>query len=234
MQWFEKWFDELYLKLYSHRDDSDAKKQINLIINTISPSKSDRILDLGCGEGRHCKIFQENGYSVEGIDLSKTLIASGHKKWPHLNIKIGDMRKIEGTFDIILSLFTSFGYFDTDEENQAVVHSISNSLTKNGIFWLDFLNPDYLKKNLIPSSSKTLDNGIEVKEKRKIENGFVIKNIIFDSGEQYTEKVKLLEKKTLEKMFLIASIAPIAIFGDYNGTEWNKTSKRTIIYGKKQ
>lgn len=233
MEWFEKWFDDLYLQLYSHRNDDDAKKQIQLIIKTINPSKSEKILDLGCGEGRHCKIFQNKGYSVEGIDLSKILINSGKNKNPDVNIKIGDMRKIEGKYHLILSLFTSFGYFETDEENLEIIKSVSNALLPHGYYWLDFLNTNYLQNNLIPTTEKVLNNGVKVLEKRKIENNFVFKEIIFSSGEIYTERVKLYDKKSLENMFLKASLKPIDIFGDYLGSTWSENSTRTIIYGKK-
>ena len=146
--WFRNWFDENYLQLYKHRDENDAQKQINLIINSLNLSKTMRILYLGCGEGRHVSVLNNMGYRVFGLDISRILINKGKKKYRNLNLIVGDMREIPGCFDVILSLFTSFGYFDHDIENIKVLLSISSALTKNGWFWLDFLNPPFIKKNM--------------------------------------------------------------------------------------
>lgn len=233
MEWFENWFDENYLKLYSHRNTEDAEKQINLIINTLNPDKHETILDLGCGEGRHCIIFKDRGFNIKGIDLSETLINSGKNKEPELDIEVGDIREIKGKFSIILSLFTSFGYFQRDYENMKALNSISNALKHAGWFWIDFLNPEFLKSRLVPESEKTLHDGTRVTEMRRIENGLVIKDIIFETGETYIEKIKLFTKEQLETMLEKSGIATTGVFGSYLGEPWNKSSERTIIYGKK-
>lgn len=233
MEWFENWFDENYLKLYSHRNMEDAEKQINLIINTLNPDKHETILDLGCGEGRHCIIFKDRGFNIKGIDLSETLINSGKNKEPALDIEVGDIREIKGKFSIILSLFTSFGYFQRDYENMKALNSISNALKHAGWFWIDFLNPEFLKSRLVPESEKTLHDGTRVTEMRRIENGMVIKDIIFETGETYSEKIKLFTKEKLETMLEKSGIAATGVFGSYLGEPWNKSSERTIIYGKK-
>ncbi len=233
MKWFETWFNELYLQLYSHRNEFDAKTQINLIFKTLKIPKDYIILDLACGEGRHCNIIQNLGYDIKGIDLSKNLIESGKKKYPNLDLQIGDMREIKGKYNVILSLFTSFGYFEKDEENFFVLKSVSNALVKDGYYWLDFLNPNFVKQNLVPISKKTLQNGIEVVEKREIKGKFVFKEIEFSTKEKFIERVKLYEKEELENMFLKAGIKPIGCFGDYSGSTWNENSQRTIIYGQK-
>ena len=68
--WFEHWFDENYLRLYRHRNMQDAERQVKLILETLGPTPSDHILDLGCGEGRHVKLFHNYGLNIIGLDLS--------------------------------------------------------------------------------------------------------------------------------------------------------------------
>jgi len=232
-QWYQNWFDENYLKLYSHRNTFDANNQLNLIIKTLKPAKSDFIADIACGQGRHCALLQEKGYKIQGFDLSETLINSGKKLYPDLDIKIGDMRNIVGKYDIILSLFTSFGYFENDEENLSVFSSISNALNQEGYFWFDFLNSYYVKENLVPKSAQIMENGTKVTSIRRIENDMVIKDILFDTKEKYMEKVKLYTKDKLEEMLNQSGIKLLGSFGDYCGEKWTKASKRTILYGKK-
>jgi len=231
--WYENWFDENYLKLYNHRDLADAKKQVELIENKINLSKEMTILDLCCGEGRHSILFHEKGYAIKGIDQSVVLIGQGKMKYPMLDLSVGDMRSIIGKYDLILSLFTSFGYFDNDDENYNILKSISNSLNSDGYFWFDYLNSYNVISNLVPFSEKEISENITVTENRRIKNNMIIKDIKFGDHE-YQERVKLYNKDELLEMFTQNGIFPLEIYGDYKGNEWEKDSKRTIIFGKKK
>ena len=104
--------------LYSHRSCEDGEKQVQLIIQTLNPSKNAKILDLGCGDGRYLYLFNKRGFRTFGLDLSESLLRKGFEKYRNSNVILGDMRAIPGYFDIILSLFTSFGYFESEKENQ--------------------------------------------------------------------------------------------------------------------
>jgi SAM-dependent methyltransferase len=235
--WFQQWFDENYLILYRHRNRSEAKKQVQLIIDTVNPSKDAAILDLACGEGRYTMLLDEKGYRVTGLDLSETLVTRGREKYPQLDLRVGDMRHIPGKFDLILSLFTSFGYFETDEENEEVVRSVYEALNPGGVYWLDFLNAQELESNLVPESVSQLSPEIRVIENRKIENGRIIKDIHFkNNGEEkcYTESVRLFTCNQLEKIFKKYGFQLEHCFGDYQGSQWTLESPRTILVGIKK
>lgn len=237
MHWYEKWFDANYLKLYRHRNVSDAKKQVKLIIDTLRPKKDASILDLCCGAGRHCMLLHEMGYEISGLDLSELLVAVAKEEHPDLNLFVGDMRSIPGRYDIILSLFTSFGYFETDEENERVIESVGASLNNGGWYWLDFLNPDHLRKTLVPETVTDLSETCRVIEKRQIVNRTVVKDIRFvgdDCNEHYEERVRLYTREDLEAMFSKHGILPKDAFGDYDGAPWRPDSERTILYGRKE
>lgn len=234
--WFERWFDENYLKLYRHRDTADADRQIRLILDTLSPTPADRILDLGCGEGRHAAKLHAMGLNVTGMDLSETLIRLGRQKYPDVPLQVGDMRQVTGPFDIILSLFTSFGYFDQDETNRQVMTAMAHALNPGGWLWLDFLNPGFVQANLEPETRKTLPDGTPVRERRRIENRQVIKDIRFDAGEAaktYQERVYLYERHELERMMNENDIVIHGAFGNYTGSNWSNDAPRTILYGRK-
>ena len=230
--WYEDWFDENYLELYKHRDSTDAKLQVKLIEKKVNLSKEMTILDLCCGEGRHSILFHEKGYSIKGIDQSEILIRRGKKKHSSLDLSVGDMRIIKGKYDLILSLFTSFGYIDDDEENSNILKSIGNALKPGGHFWFDYLNSFNVISNLVPFSEKQISDSITVTENRRIKNNMIIKDIVIGEHE-YQERVKLYSKDELTEMLLENGITPIEVYGDYEGLDWQKSSKRTIIYGVK-
>ena len=234
--WFERWFNEHYLSLYRHRDLTDANRQIRLMIDTIKPAPENRILDLGCGEGRHVSLIKAQGLDVSGIDLSETLITIGKSRHPELSLCVGDMRRIQGKWDIILSLFTSFGYFDDDQENRNVMSSIAAALNPGGWFWIDFLNPDHVVANLVPESVRKLDDRTKAIEHRRIDGNMVVKDIrlqLKDGEEHYQERVFLYRRDDLEAMMDAGGIDTEGAFGDYDGNLWTQDSPRTIVYGRK-
>lgn len=245
--WYKNWFDENYLLLYKHRNSDDAREQAALIQRTLKPGKNCTILDLGCGEGRYMPFFKNIGCKIRGMDLSETLLRSAKTKYPLLDLVLGDMRNIPflpAKFDLILSLFTSFGYFENDEENRQVVGSIYRCLKPGGVFWLDFLNADSIENNLVAESSYRISNSIQVLEKRKIMAGRIIKNIYFTKGaappagesmtiKNYHESIRLFTRDELIEMLQQAGFQAANCFGDYRGDPWSKESERTIILGRK-
>jgi len=238
--WFAEWFDENYRMLYRHRNSEDAKEQVQLILDTLKPKKTAAILDLCCGEGRYTAILDKMGYRVFGLDLSETLITIGKQREPRLNIMVGDMRAIPGSYDIILSLFTSFGYFDGDEENEAALRSVYRSIKPGGTYWLDFLNAQYVTKHLVPESVSYLPSGIEVRENRRIEGGRIIKDIHFRGAEtngngdkHYIESVRLFSRQDLEQMLERTGFTVVDCFGNYRGAPCAEDSERVILVGEK-
>jgi SAM-dependent methyltransferase len=234
--WYVNWFDKNYLRLYGHRNLNDAIKQVELISKVLKPKKDCRMLDLGCGDGRYTYLFSQQGFDITGLDLSDELINEAKSKYGDLNLIIGDMRNFTGEFDIILSLFTSFGYFMDDKENLQVFRAVNAALKRNGWFWLDFLNSDFVKDNVIPETVTEVSSVCRVIERRKIEKNRIIKDIFFvDDKEEkhYQESVLLYSKVELEIMFKIVGLTPVDCFGDYSGKKWSSESERTIIYGRK-
>jgi SAM-dependent methyltransferase len=234
--WFKKWFNESYLSLYQHRDESDARDQVSLILGTLSPTGEQPILDLGCGVGRHLSILRRQGYRAFGLDLSETLLREGIRMYGRLPVIQGDMRAIPGYFSIILSLFTSFGYFESHASNQKVIQSISRALKPGGWFWLDFLNPTYLRSNLEARSVSQTPAGQKVVEKRRICQGRVIKDIMFRKDNEawdFQESVRLYSRQELELMLAESDMVPHGFFGNYRGEEWHENSPRTIIFARK-
>ena len=153
--WYKVWFNNPeYLALYKHRDDNDARKIISLLFNNIVKVKNGKCLDLACGNGRHSVLFARKGYNVTGLDLSPYLIEQAEKRRKKeyksqkdkLRFVIKDMRNIgiKNEFNLVVNLFSSFGYFEKKSENFKVIKEVSASLKNGGFFLFDFLNKQYL------------------------------------------------------------------------------------------
>ncbi|MGA9213642.1 class I SAM-dependent methyltransferase [Kaistella sp.] len=249
MAWFETWFDTPYYHiLYKDRDFAEAENFITLLINYLNISKDSKIIDLACGKGRHSVFLNKMGYEVLGLDLSKESIL--HNKQfetsasPSLKFVVHDMRNeifpeiSSEKVDAVFNLFTSFGYFENEEDDKKVFRSISNILNNNGYFVLDFLNAKWVENNLVPEDIST-KGGIDFHIKKRIENGNIIKDISFtDQGQQYDyfEKVKLHTLEEIKNYAEEFGFERVKIFGNYQLNDFDlENSPRCInIFRKKK
>jgi 2-polyprenyl-3-methyl-5-hydroxy-6-metoxy-1,4-benzoquinol methylase len=236
--WFESWFNtEEYLNVYRHRNESEALKHIDFILeNTMIPPGSS-VLDMACGPGRHSLILAKKGYDVTAVDLSENLlcVAGRLAEEAGLNIQFQkfDLReiKIDKKFDLIINLFTSFGYFEKDEENYKIFDVALKHLEYNGKFVIDFLNKKYLIKNLIEYSEDIL-LGRKIIQRRSIVEDRIIKNIEIEtngSSKFFYESVKLFSPEQLIFALNDRGLFVDRIFGDFEGNVFDPESSERII-----
>jgi SAM-dependent methyltransferase len=238
--WFKTWFDSPYYHiLYKHRDCDEAGIFINNLLHFFSPSPSSRFLDLACGKGRHSIFLNKKGYDVTGVDLSPESIKLASKcENEKLHFYVHDMRKLFRTnyFDYILNLFTSFGYFESDRDNQSTISSAAKALKKDGFFVIDFFNAQKIISNL--KAEEIIDvESIKFIIRKKIQNDFIIKQISFsDKGKDFVfeERVKALSLEDFKKYFNASGLKIVHLWGDYSLNDFDpEHSDRLIIVGKK-
>src|SRR3982751_3002771 len=113
-EWYEEWFGEDYLRLYPHRNDAEAERAVALISSTVSLQPGWRVLDVGCGAGRHTRAFVVYSARCVGLDLSATLLRLARETTSAPLVR-ADMRALPirpRSMDLTVNLFTSFGYFE--------------------------------------------------------------------------------------------------------------------------
>ena len=237
MEWFADWFNSSYYQiLYQNRNEKEAEQFLNVLQKFLK--KDEKILDVSCVT-QYSIYLNRLGYNITGIDLSEKSITSEKQKSNNkITFDIWDMRKPykKEYFDVVLNLFTSFGYFESDYENFKAIKSISSNLKENGILILDFFNSKKVISELVEIEQKTL-SGIEFNINRKIEEGFILKNIKFeDNGKkfEFTEKVKALNYSDFYKIFDSIKLEITNKFGDYQLNKFDpKRSDRLILIVKK-
>ncbi|MCW9065916.1 MAG: methyltransferase domain-containing protein [Ignavibacteriaceae bacterium] len=243
MSWYRDWFNsENYLKIYSHRDESEAQRLVELITKNINLKSNSKILDMACGSGRHAIIFAKKRFDVTAVDLSERLLSEAKENSDQNSVKIDfvltDILDFETTrrFNLALNLFTSFGYFDDDEDNFRVILKAYDLLTDGGYFVIDYFNKNYLLKNLIPTSVFS-ENGLRITQNRLIEANRVRKNIFIESNgstQEFYESVRLYSYEEMITYIKKAGFNIFNEFGGYNGNYFNKeSSPRLIIIAKK-
>jgi SAM-dependent methyltransferase len=232
--WFTSWFDTPYYHiLYKDRNYREAQIFMDNLTHYLNLPEKAKVLDLACGKGRHSIYLNQLGFNVLGADLSENSIAEASKNSNEtLHFKVHDMREpFDEKFDAIFNLFTSFGYFESDDDNLTTLKAIKESLSEYGFAVIDFMNVTQVIETLVPEEVKTVD-GIDFKIKRYVEDGHILKEIDFeDQGRNFhfTEKVKALTLKDFEDLMAEAGIFLLDIFGDYKLKKFHKTESERLI-----
>ncbi len=237
-KWYKDWFSsELYLSVYQHRNDEDAKQLCHLILSSTNILHGSKILDAACGAGRHSNVFSELGFDVVGFDLSKTLlriaVESSINKSLSAKFFCSDIRNVplRAKFNLIVNLFTSFGYFNSDEENFRFIKQAYDLLDVGGFYVLDYLNEKVLRKNLVAESKKEITGGT-IFEKREISNNRVVKEIkVLSNGEEikFYESVALYSKEEILSFCSNIGFKCVNIFGDYTGNGFDESKSNRLI-----
>lgn len=236
-EWFGEWFNSPYYHvLYKHRDHEDAEHFIENLIKHFGFTTNDKILDLACGKGRHSIYLNSRGFNVVGIDLSPQSIAYARQfENERLRFFVHDMRKIFKVqeFDYVLNLFTSFGYFDHEQENEEAICAAAKDLKKDGKMLIDFLNPYKVVHHLVPEEVKEIE-GIEFHiTKHLSEDNFIVKDIRFeDRGHSYhfQERVKAIRRQRFLEYFEEAGLELIETFGDYELNPYDREKSDRMIF----
>lgn len=235
MDWFKNWFDSFYYhKLYRHRNTAEAAEFIDNILDLVHPKPDARILDLACGKGRHSIYLNKKGFDVVGVDLSQNSINEANKSANQtLHFYPMDMRKLEcdQPFDLVMNLFTSFGYFNHIPDNLAVLKGVHEILQPNGIVVIDFLNATKVIKHLVPEEAQVVD-GITFTINRFIEDQTVVKAISVKDGDEtfnYQERVSMFELLDFKEMFDATGFKLLHHFGNYQLDAFDASSSDRLI-----
>ena len=248
MDWFKKAFGPLYNALYSHRDERDARRAVDFVERRFAIDRSrDRILDLCCGAGRHSiEWLARAPLQITGLDLSKTLLVGAHRAAAQRRVDFplvrGDMRHlpyVSETFALVICLFTSFGYFEDDAENERVLGEIARVLIPGaGRLVLDHINPAWLRKHLKPETRRSTSGGLVVRETRRIDidNRRVVKTIEIVAGaepDQWHESVRLYEPDEIASMACRHDLTIESSYGDFDDSPLSDKSHRAIYILRK-
>jgi len=245
MKWWQSFFDKTYLNFGLKPLERKAKEEVDFILKVLKITKNTLILDIGCGAGRHSIKLAKRGYRIVGIDFKRDYINHCKERARKLSLKTKfmqvDMRnlKFKNKFDVVINVFTSFGYFKSEEENLEVLRKIAKALKKNGKFLIDVTNRDYIIKHF------------KKKGLTKLKYGYIRKERYFDFSTSIVNakwtflsknKRKISEKKIscrvysyheLKNMFEKVGLKVIKSFGNFKGEKISSNTKRLILIGRK-
>ncbi|MEM1722435.1 MAG: methyltransferase domain-containing protein [Candidatus Jordarchaeales archaeon] len=229
--WWRRIFNSLYLKTDGDvvNDQEITRYEVDLFSSILNLKLDDRILDLCCGHGRHSLELARRGFRfVEGLDRSHYLIQKAKerakKEGLSVRFRVGDARKLPyppDTFDVVLILGNSFGYFETVYDDLKVLKEVFRVLKPWGRVLIDVADGEYLKEHFQPRSWEWIDKKHFVVRERMLSADrqrlisreiitHVEKGVIADHF--YAER--LYTKETLKELLQQAGLSNIAFHGE--------------------
>lgn len=238
MAWYEDWFNsDAYDLVYRSRDEDEAEDLVDLVTRTVSLTPGARVLDVGCGRGRHAVSFARRGYRVTGMDLSERALSIAHDRAEKEQLDItfvrGDMREpvAENAFDLVVNLFTAFGYFTDPNDHLRAVKALQAAACPGGYVVQDFMNAPAVMATFVPEDERMIGD-VHVRQARRLRDGRIEKSITLSrDGDVHTfeESVELLDRADFESMYRRAGLTVQHVFGDYDGSPYTAASPRLIL-----
>lgn len=232
-EWWRNTFDQKYLDTYIDLiTPQRTKREVDFLIALFKKYHIQSVLDVACGYGRHSIPLAEAGFSVTGIDQSEYFIEKARVESSKPTFLAGDVRdfNVSEKFDAAINIFTSFGYFEDDTENQKVLANINSALKDNGIFVLDLPNPNNFKKTR--KSTQILSNGISlITEEQRDEKAVSMKRTW--GAKSYTAYFRLFGLQEITDMLERTGFQVVETKGSFDDSPLDEEkSPRYILVSK--
>lgn len=236
---YDTWFANSTLNSSAYLEKAVTEAQ--LILKQTKLKKDGRILDVPCGTGRHAIQFARAGFSVTGLEISQDCLRIANFKNSHKNIsyELGDMKNLfhyHEKFDLVTNLYTSFGYFSTDKENEDVLRQIYSTLKPGGKICLNTVNRDWLM-SIFSANDWTETDHEFILNKRNYDPKTKYNEarmVVIDKAKltqkEYFHRIRLYSKPELEKLLKRVGFKKIKVLGDARGSKFSKLKSTHPYY----
>jgi SAM-dependent methyltransferase len=229
--------------LFHERRWQEAQAEVANIISLLRISPRASILDLCCGPGRHSLHLARHGFSVTGVDRTKTYLEQGRKQAEKEGLKVefiqDDMRTFcrPDTFDVAINLFTSFGYFEDINDDRKVVENVCRSLRESGMFLIDTMGKEVLARVFRGRDWYEVNDIVVLQERNVCRDWSWLENrwIMIKDGkvEEYKISHRLYSAAELAALLSDCGFGTIDAYGDLTGTPYDHTAKRLVLVAHK-
>lgn len=227
--------------MFNEETFAEGSAQVGALLDLID-CEPRQALDLGCGPGRHALPLAAQGYPVTAVDTSAGLLRELKQRRGELPIEIvqADMREFARAeaYDLILVMWTSFGYFTEESDHEQVLARIHHSLTASGRLVLDLVGLEYLCRHLEPVHLREYDDGrilIErpelTEELTRLDNDWML--IDGDQVARTRFSHRVWSAGEIRTLLTKCGFTSIRLYGSYEGGDYDLDSERLIVIAGK-
>jgi len=246
-RWYEEVFGDHYGAILPIDADTSAEIDAAFVQECLDLSSGMTLLDVGCGDGRHAHAFASMGIDVMGLDNSmpQLLRAARRNEGSKFNFDIlqGDMRTLprDRSYDAVSCPGTSFGYFETDEQNRQCLQDMVEVLKPGGKLALQVFNRDYLM-GVLPCRSWWQGRGCLVLDVADMQffagRVRIHRTIVFEDGRQFEHQISIraYSAHTLTKMLTTLGAKVLELSGsrDTRGRFFGGASPEIWIFAQRR
>ncbi len=216
-----------------------APKEVEHVITLLQIKPGAKVLDLCCGVGRHSIEFARRGFKVTGVDVTPHYLREARQKAKKAKLNIefirDDMRRFHrrNTYDIVINLFGSFGYFRDQRDDYRVAKNAYGSLKKNGAFIIDLMGKEVLARIFQKRDWYEIDDTIVLEERKtdtawkRIESHWIV--VKGKSKKEFTISLRLYSAVELSALLQSVGFRKIDVYGDLTGSPYDQVAKRLVV-----
>lgn len=240
--WAEEFGPDYAVFLEAITDAAKTEGEARACISLLGLGEGDRVLDLGCGFGRHSKALAQYGIRAVGVDFSPALLKrarelAGEGMKPEYVRASMHQLPFENVFDAVISICTSFGYFEDPAENRRTIEEAARALLPGGQLLLDTASPVPLYAH--PDTNKWVEAGsLTVCEEGHFDiatgrNKARIKWCRDGRWYNFFHEEYLYAPSHLAELAETSGLEVIEIYADFSGDELTSDSARNVLHARK-
>ncbi|MEX2181030.1 MAG: class I SAM-dependent methyltransferase [Gemmatimonadaceae bacterium] len=244
--WWKTYFDAGYVREYEPLFDlAEDRRQVGRLIELLGLPAGARVLDLACGQGRHAHLLAEAGFDVDGLDLSKDLLALAERRGAGATLRYrrGDMRRLParwtGRFDAVVNLFTSFGFFTDARDDARVICECARVLRPGGLMVWQGGSRDGVMAKFLPSDWWTTTDGTIIAQEREFDplTGFLTVRSTWQ-GKRRTEtrehRIRLYTASRMAELMLDAGLVVEQAWDSFHDRPLTRRSSEMLLVARKE
>ena len=240
-EWFDDdsfWIDQ-YPVMFSDQSFAEAGDQVEELIKLVKPQGCE-VLDLGCGPGRFAIPLAKQGFHVTGVDRTAFLLEKARMRAEAAKVEIGwvlqDMREFvrPDAFDLIISMSTSFGYFEDRRDDVKVLRHMLGNLKPGGTCVIDLKGKEAVARTLqLTTADIEQDGAIVVRRCHVVDDWTRVRNEVIEvrDGQRmrtFNFSTNLYSGQELRDRLESVGFAHVKLCGNLNGGEYGFNAPRLI------
>jgi SAM-dependent methyltransferase len=246
-EWFEdeSLWTELYPVMFTEERFRLGEEQVTKVLSLtgLAQSPGVTVLDLCCGPGRHAVPLARQGLRVTAVDRTRFLLEHARERARLAGLAVefveADMREFRrlASFDLALSLFTSFGYFAAREDDLKVLRNVRASLNPRGAFVIDVVGKEWLARHFQQTRSTTFPDGTVlivrcdvVDDWTRVEDEWIL--IRDGRARTFRFRLSVYSGQELKDRLLEAGFARVNLYGDLDGAPYGREASRLVAVAR--